>query len=74
MTYTKLSPKEESRKILRDKLMNKINERRIMRNTKESKEIILEKTLNDIGIDKEKFKADLEAVKKQGGLQINLKQ
>lgn len=54
-------------------LKAKIGEQRIQRGTKHNKEHILSQTLKNIGIDKKKFIADLEAVKKQGGLEINLK-
>jgi hypothetical protein len=61
------------RKKLRDLCRAKRGEKRIMRSSKKQKEAILNKTLKQIGIDKEKFKADLEAVRKQGGLEINMK-
>lgn len=59
---------------LKNMLRAKISEKRIERSSKQSRENILDKTLKDIGIDKEKFKKDLEEVKKQGGLDINLSQ
>jgi hypothetical protein len=59
---------------LRNMLRAKIGEKRIERSSKQSKENILDKTLKDIGIDKEKFKKDLEEIKKQGGLEMNLSQ
>lgn len=59
---------------LKNMLRAKISEKRIERSSKHSRENILDKTLKDIGIDKEKFKKDLEEVKKQGGLDINLSQ
>ena len=61
--------KEELKKILH----SKIAEKRISRGTKLQKENILKKTLKNMGIDKDKFKKDLEDVKKQGGLEINIK-
>jgi len=63
-----------TKKELRNMLRSKIGEKRIQRSTKQQKERVLEKTLKDIGIDKEKFKADIEAVKKQGGFTLNMKQ
>lgn len=51
----------------------KMEERKIGRSSKIIKENILDKTLKQLGVDKEQFKADLEAVKRQGGLQIDLK-
>ena len=62
------------REALLNKLREKIGEKGINRNTKKNKEKILDKGLKDLGIDKEKFKEDLEKIKKQGGLEINLKQ
>ena len=64
----------DSRKELSNLLKSKLGEKRINRSSKLNKELILDKTLKNLGIEKEKFKADLEAVKKQGGLEINLKQ
>ncbi len=55
------------REALLNKLREKIGEKEISRNTKKNKEKILDKGLKDLGIDKEKFK-------KQGDLEINLKQ
>lgn len=67
----------EDRKAKLEELRNlcraKRGEMRINRSTKLQKENILDKTLKQIGIDKEKFKKDLEAVKKQGGLELNIK-
>jgi hypothetical protein len=64
----------DSRKELSNLLKSKLGEKRINRTSKLNKELILDKTLKELGIEKDKFKADLEAVKKQGGLEINLKQ
>ena len=61
-------------KELRDLCRSKRGELRIKRSSKIQKDDILQKTLKQIGIDKEKFKADLESVKKQGGFEINMKQ
>lgn len=57
---------------LRNKLKAKLEERKITRSTKKTKENILTKTLKKMNIDKEKLKADMEEVRKQGGLSINL--
>ena len=61
------------RKQLLDLLKSKIQDKQIGRSGKDQKEKVLEKTLGSLGIDKDKFKADLEAVKKQGGLEISMK-
>lgn len=57
---------------LRNKLKAKLEESKITRSTKKTKENILTKTLKKMNIDKEKLKADMEEVRKQGGLSINL--
>ena len=66
------STKKSQREKLREKLRAKIGEVRIARSSKTNKEKVLERNLAKVGIDKEKLKADLEALKKQGGLSINL--
>lgn len=63
----------DSRNELSNLLKAKLGEKRINRSSKLQKEIILDKTLKKLGIEKDKFKADLEEVKKQGGLEINMK-
>lgn len=65
---------ERAKQELRNLLKAKIGEQRIQRASKQNKEKILDQTLRKIGIDKEKFKQDLEAVKKQGGMEISMKQ
>ena len=57
----------------RNDLKAKIGEKSILRSSKENREAILDKVLHDIGIDKNKLKADLEAINKQGGLEVNIK-
>ena len=52
---------------LRNKLKLKLNEKSLSRSTKIKKEAVVDKKFKKLGIDKEKFKSDLEAVKKQGG-------
>ena len=69
----KMDNKEKSRKELADILKSKIENKQIYRFGKKQKETFLEKNLEKIGIDTDKFKADLEALKKQGGLEINIK-
>lgn len=56
-------PQKENAKSL---LRSKITERRISRSSKAIKEHTLDKTLKNLGIDKEKFKQDLEAVQSRG--------
>lgn len=63
---------ENNREKLRQKLRAKIGEGRISRSSKQSKEKVLESTLKKMGLDKDKLKADIAALKKQGGLTINL--
>jgi hypothetical protein len=62
----------DNREKLRQKLRSKIGQSRLSRNSKESKEAILKKTLAKMGLDKEKLKADIAAVKKQGGFTLDL--
>ena len=61
------------RKQLSSLLKSKITEKQICRSGKNQKEMVLEKSLGSLGIDKDKFKADLEQIKKQGGLEISMK-
>jgi hypothetical protein len=69
----KMSKEEQTHKNnLRTLLRSKLEERKIQRSSKKTKEHVLEKTLKKIGIDKEQLKKDLELVKKQGGLQVKL--
>ncbi len=63
--------KNNNREKLRQKLRAKIGESRISRSSKQSKEKVLDKELKKMGLDKEKLKADISAVKKQGGLTLN---
>jgi hypothetical protein len=62
------------RKELLTKLRSKIGESKIKRSSKEVKKNILDKGLKEMGIDQEKFKEDLEKIKKQGGLELNFNQ
>tara|TARA_B100001094_G_scaffold323278_2_gene373864 strand:+ start:396 stop:599 length:204 start_codon:yes stop_codon:yes gene_type:complete len=57
---------------LRAKLRAKLSESRISRSSKKQKDQILTTTLKDMGIDKAKLTADMEAVKKEGGFTLNL--
>ncbi len=63
---------ENNREKLRQKLRAKIGEGRISRSSKQSKEKVLKSTLKKMGLDKDKLKADIAALKKQGGLTIDL--
>ena len=53
---------------LKTKLKSKILDKNLKRSSNNRKEIMMDKNFKKMGIDKERFKADLEAVKKQGGL------
>lgn len=66
--------KNPSRQELINKLHAKIGEKKIGRGSKKQKEHVLEKTLNAFGLDKNKFKADIEAIKKQGGFTLDMNQ
>ena len=50
------------------KLRNKILEKSLKRSSNVRKETIMDRDFKKMGIDKEKFQSDLEAVRKQGGL------
>ena len=58
---------------LKTLLKNKISDKKMGRSGKKQKELILGQTFEKFGIDIDKFKDDLKAVQKQGGLEINLK-
>tara|TARA_Y100000389_G_scaffold192429_1_gene219862 strand:- start:655 stop:870 length:216 start_codon:yes stop_codon:yes gene_type:complete len=68
----KKNNREELRNKLRKKLREKIDLKKISRTTKSNKEQILQKSLATMGIDKDKLKADIEALKKQGGLSLKI--
>jgi hypothetical protein len=62
------SKSDENKKTnLRNSLKTKILEKNMKRCSTVRKDGLLEKDFKKFGIDKEKFKADLEALKKQGG-------
>jgi hypothetical protein len=52
---------------LRDSLKAKIMEKGLKRSSNVRREGIMDKNFKKMGIDKEKFNEDLEALKKQGG-------
>jgi hypothetical protein len=52
---------------LKNNLKNKIEEQKLKRSSNIKKELIVDKNFKKLGIDKQKFKDDLEALKKQGG-------
>lgn len=57
------------------KLRNKILEKSLSRSSNVRKDTMMDRDMKKMGVDKEKFKADLEAIKKQGGFsQDQLKQ
>ena len=59
--------REQARRELRNKLRDRINEKKIGRTTKENKDKILTDTLKTMGIDKERLMRDLETMKNAGG-------
>lgn len=63
---------ENDRKELKAKLRAKLEEGKIMRSSKQTKQQIFDKTLKSMDIDTEKLRKDMEELKKQGGLSINL--
>ena len=58
---------------LKTLLKNKISDKKMGRSGKKQNELILGQTFEKFGIDIDKFKDDLKALQKQGGLEINLK-
>ena len=56
----------------REELRAKLSESKINRSSKKQKDQILTTTLKDMGIDKDRLTADMEAVKKEGGFTLNL--
>jgi len=63
---------DNDREELKKRLKARIEEGKISRSSKLAKQDILDKTLKNMGIDKEKLEKDMKEVKKQGGLTINL--
>mgnify|MGYP003332040087 FL=1 len=63
---------DDKREELRAKLRAKLSESKINRSSKKQKDQILTTTLKDMGIDKDRLTADMEAVKKEGGFTLNL--
>ena len=63
---------ETDRKELKAKLRSKLEEGKIMRSSKQTKQQIFDKTVKSMDIDTEKLRKDMEELKKQGGLSINL--
>jgi len=61
---------------LRKRLKARIEEQSIKRTKKKQKDLILNKTLKRLGVDKEKLMKDIEEVKKNGNklnMQLNKK-
>ncbi len=57
------------------KLRNKILEKNLKRSSNVRRDTMMDRDMKKMGIDKERFQADLEAIKKQGGFsQDQLKQ
>ena len=68
-----MSDKELARKELSDLLRSRLIEKKLNRSSKIQREETLTKTLASFGIEKDKLKEDLERIKKQGGLEISMK-
>ena len=65
-------PTGDQKADLKAKLRERLYAQRISRTTKHNRERTVDQALKNLGIDQEKFKADLAAVKAQGGLTMNL--
>ena len=68
-----MPPKKQRNEELREKLKDRLGEKRISRSGKLVRKAVFDKTMSDMGFDAEKFQQDLEAVKKQGGVTIDKK-
>lgn len=66
-----VSSSSNSRDELRKQLRSKIYEKSIGRSNKLAKDNILNKTLNDIGIDKKTFMESVDTIKKAGGFSLD---
>lgn len=62
-----------SREELKKKLKSKIEDKQLNRLDKKSRNKILDDSLKNMGIDKERLLQDIKEVNKQGGLEINKK-
>ena len=62
----------DKKKELRQKLREKLQEKQINRSTHHAKNSILKQTMGKMGLDYEKFKADLANLQKEKGFSINL--
>lgn len=58
---------EDERNNLKSKLKMKISDQSLRRSSKIKKETLIDKNLKKLGVDKEKLKNDIEALKAQGG-------
>jgi hypothetical protein len=68
-----MTDKKLAREKLSEQLKSILLEKKLNRSSKIQREETLTKTLASFGIDKDKLKEDLERIKKQGGLEINMK-
>lgn len=68
-----MTDKKLAREKLSEQLKSIIREKTLNRSSKIQREETLTKTLASFGIDKDKLKEDLERIKKQGGMEINMK-
>lgn len=62
----------DDKKDLKKKLRDRLYSSKMKRRTKSSQKYTMDKNLRKAGIDPEKLKKDIEAVSKQGGMDINL--
>uniref|UniRef100_A0A6C0H2S3 Uncharacterized protein n=1 Tax=viral metagenome TaxID=1070528 RepID=A0A6C0H2S3_9ZZZZ len=68
-----MTDKKLAREKLSEQLKSILLEKKLNRSSKIQREETLTKTLASFGIDKDKLKEDLERIKKQGGMEINMK-
>ena len=62
-----------NREELKKKLRQKLSASKMKRSTKQVQNMVYEKEFKKQGVDLDKLKEDIEAVRKQGGLTLNLK-
>ncbi len=72
MNTSAVESKKESRNKLQEKLRAKIKDKSMCRVGKENSKKMLDRAFAQLGIDKEKLMADIQAVKKQGTLNTTM--
>lgn len=66
-------PVDKLKEDLRKKLRETINDKKLGRMTVKNRTDVLDSSMNAMGVDMSKLKEDIEALQKQGGFTLNLK-